>query len=59
MTKREIEIEKSREEFAFRLLIAKIREDEEQAALLRLNMLIQYHPGKSDRQIVNHAKINC
>ena len=59
MTKRELEIEKSREEFAYRLLIAKVREDEEQAALLRLNMLIQFHPGKSDRQIINHAKTNC
>jgi hypothetical protein len=38
MTKRQLEIEKSREEFAYRLLIAKVQEDERQAALLRLNI---------------------
>lgn len=57
--RRQIAIEKSREEFALRLKMAAWRESEGQAALFRLNMLLQFAPEKSDRQIANHAKINC
>ena len=56
--KRQIEIEKSREEFQCRLAQAEWRENEQEAAIFRVVALAQFNPGKTDRQIWNHAKIN-
>ena len=56
--KRQVEIEKSREEFRIRLELQKWREAEKAEALFRLVALSQFAPGKSDRQIWNHTKIN-
>lgn len=52
--KREKEILKSKEEFQTRLLL----QDPNTNPRLRLEALIQFHPAKSIRQILNHARIS-
>jgi len=57
--KRQLEIEKSKDEFHARLKFLAWKDSSESESLFRVNALIQFSPEKSDRQILNHAKINC
>lgn len=55
--KRKLEIEKSYEEFYYRLRLGRVSDPADDVKF-RLSALIAFAPNRTDRQIYNHALIN-